>query len=70
MNSCNVKTFISGRTVNGFVMESSDRQVHIDLPFLIECDSQQQARNTIPICAITAIYCYYWAEMYRMCSHY
>ncbi|XP_078311581.1 uncharacterized protein LOC144618784 [Crassostrea virginica] len=48
MNSCNGKTVTSGRRASGFVLESCDRQVHIDLPVLIECDNIPNNRHEIP----------------------
>lgn len=48
MNSCNGKLVTSGRCASGFVMESCDRHVCIDLPVLIECDNIPNNRQEIP----------------------
>lgn len=48
MNSCNGKLVTSGRRASGFVMESCDRHVSIDLPVLIECDNIPNNRQEIP----------------------
>ena len=38
MNSCNGKTVTSSRRASGFVLESCDRHIPLDLSFVIECD--------------------------------
>ncbi|XP_056017069.1 uncharacterized protein LOC125663253 [Ostrea edulis] len=48
MNSCNGKIMTSGRRASGFTLESCDRQVHIDLPVLIECDNIPNNKYEIP----------------------
>jgi hypothetical protein len=53
MNSCNGKIMTSGRRASGFVLESCDRQVHIDLPVLIECDNIPNNKQEIPSLEVT-----------------
>jgi hypothetical protein len=53
MNSCNGKIMTSGRRASRFVLESCDRQVHIDLPVLIECDNIPNNEQEIPSQEVT-----------------
>ncbi|XP_062599851.1 uncharacterized protein LOC134261424 [Saccostrea cucullata] len=53
MNSCNGRTLTSGRRASGFVLESCDHQVHIDLPGLVECDNIPDNRHEIPSPEVT-----------------
>ena len=46
MNSCKGKIVASGLRASGFVLESCDRHVRIDLPVLFECDNMN--RHEIP----------------------
>ena len=48
MNSCKGKIVASGLRASGFVLESCDRHVRIDLPVLFECDNIPNNRHEIP----------------------
>ena len=53
MNSCSGKIITSGRCASGFVLESCDCQVQIDLPILIECDNIPKNKQEIPSQEVT-----------------
>jgi hypothetical protein len=48
VSNVNGKIMTSGRRASGFVLESCDRQVHINLPVLIECDNIPNNKQEIP----------------------
>ena len=48
LSSCSGRVKMSGRRTNGFVVESLDRKVQLDLPMLIECSDLPHNREEIP----------------------